>query len=212
MHFSDSAVSLGSHMETQQSYFHSGSRVEDQSDVFASRSPSPSHDARENRELIKEPSDIPRLRNLHNTAGYREGVSAAKSNFMQEGFDEGFSLGAVVGKRVGLILGLLNGLALATAATEAAEHTMKLLRQAQDELTVEKVFGQEFWDWTVVSAEGNPWKFTLKVDANEEPSWIEVLNAHPLISKWTMSTKETMRRWSINIEEAQEISSANIIK
>src|SRR4051794_18720484 len=43
------------------------------------------------------PSDLHRLQQQHVTAGYRDGVTAAKAESIQSGFDEGFSLGAAVG-------------------------------------------------------------------------------------------------------------------
>ncbi|KAK2074049.1 hypothetical protein P8C59_008286 [Phyllachora maydis] len=63
------------------------------------------------------PSDIPRLRQEHATAGYRDGLAAAKAGSVQAGFDEGFGLGATLGLRAGRLLGLLEGLASAPAAS-----------------------------------------------------------------------------------------------
>lgn len=56
-----------------------------------------------------EPSDLPSLRRQHVTAGYRDGVSAAKGQFVQDGFDAGFPVGAQLGMRVGTVLGILEG-------------------------------------------------------------------------------------------------------
>lgn len=55
-------------------------------------------------------SDIPRLRSIHVTAGYRDGISSAKEASVQEGFDEGFAFGAEVGMAAGWILGILKGM------------------------------------------------------------------------------------------------------
>ncbi|KAI9800745.1 MAG: Essential protein Yae1, N terminal [Piccolia ochrophora] len=64
-----------------------------------SRTPSQSH-----------PSDMPRLHQLHTTAGYREGIAAGKASSMQAGFDEGYAEGAKRGGKVGVVLGVLEGL------------------------------------------------------------------------------------------------------
>ena len=63
-------------------------------------------------------SDVPRLRSIHVTAGYRDGIADGKSQSVQAGFDEGYSLGAVIGLDVGWILGILEGLIVAMAAKE----------------------------------------------------------------------------------------------
>ncbi|KAJ5766786.1 uncharacterized protein N7511_004402 [Penicillium nucicola] len=57
-----------------------------------------------------EPSDLPSLRRQHVTAGYRDGVSMAKGQHVQEGFDAGFPVGAQMGMRAGTILGIMEGL------------------------------------------------------------------------------------------------------
>ncbi|MCJ1308206.1 Essential protein Yae1, N terminal [Agyrium rufum] len=55
------------------------------------------------------PSDIPRLRATHTTAGYRDGIASAKEEHLQEGFDEGYGLGAVMGLRIGYLVGVIEG-------------------------------------------------------------------------------------------------------
>ncbi|KAJ5469694.1 Protein yae1 [Penicillium diatomitis] len=57
-----------------------------------------------------EPSDLPSLRRQHVTAGYRDGVSTAKGEHVQRGFDAGFPVGAQLGMRAGTILGILEGI------------------------------------------------------------------------------------------------------
>ncbi|KAI2786491.1 Protein yae1 [Penicillium oxalicum] len=57
-----------------------------------------------------EPSDLPSLRRQHVTAGYRDGVSIAKGEHVQRGFDTGFPVGAQLGMRAGTILGILEGI------------------------------------------------------------------------------------------------------
>ncbi|PGH03682.1 hypothetical protein GX51_03946 [Blastomyces parvus] len=72
-------------------------------------------------DLDREPSDLPFLRRQHVTAGYRDGISIAKGEHVQRGFDGGFPVGAELGLRVGTVLGVLEGLAAAAAATRRAD-------------------------------------------------------------------------------------------
>ena len=85
-------------------------------DVFSSSPPrldtivhDPS-DPAQSSSMQNHPSDIPRLRQVHATAGYREGISRAKAQSLQPGFDEGYGLGATFGLHVGYLLGALKGL------------------------------------------------------------------------------------------------------
>ncbi|MCJ1332234.1 Essential protein Yae1, N terminal [Thelotrema lepadinum] len=65
----------------------------------------------------QHPSDIPRLTSVHATAGYRDGVAAAREKAVQGGFDEGWVLGAGLGVRAGYVLGAMEGV---TAAFDRA--------------------------------------------------------------------------------------------
>ncbi|MCJ1315946.1 Essential protein Yae1, N terminal [Xylographa vitiligo] len=85
------------------------------SDIFSS-SPSPPrspHPHNPDLHHTTHPSDIPRLRSQHSTAGYRDGLSASKTPTLQPGFDEGYTLGAVLGLKTGELLGILDGLCAA---------------------------------------------------------------------------------------------------
>ncbi|MCJ1423367.1 Essential protein Yae1, N terminal [Sticta canariensis] len=129
-------------------------------------------------DVINVASDMPRLRATHSTAGYRDGIAAAKTPWLQRGFDEGYSLGAVLGLRVGYMLGVLEGLWAAFVSgekkgrknagesegegadeargEEEAKRLAKLLAEAKTELALEKVFGQEWW------GEDGMWKFAVE--------------------------------------------------
>lgn len=131
------------------------------------------------------PSDMPRLEREHVTAGYRDGVTAAKGNSVQEGFDEGFSLGAEVGKRIGEILGLLEGI------HEAVGGEGEVLKQAREELKVEKVFGKEFW-----LGDGT-WRY--EVEKEGDIIFADVADAHPLVKKWSEVVEGEVRRWGIDM-------------
>jgi hypothetical protein len=65
----------------------------------------------------KESVDTKKLRQIHTTAGYRDGISTSKSLHIQTGFDEGFSLGAVIGSKAGFLLGVLEGVVRAVVSS-----------------------------------------------------------------------------------------------
>ncbi|KAE8372635.1 hypothetical protein BDV26DRAFT_273807 [Aspergillus bertholletiae] len=77
-------------------------------DIFGS---SPPHDTPTHTTATSqpEPSELPYLRRQHVTAGYRDGVSASKTEHVQSGFDAGFPIGAQLGMRAGTIIGILEG-------------------------------------------------------------------------------------------------------
>lgn len=70
--------------------------------------------------MHRESLDVARLRSIHTTAGYREGLSEAKDRALQPGFDEGYSLGAALGMRAGLIVGIVEGLPDAVIVPEGS--------------------------------------------------------------------------------------------
>lgn len=130
------------------------------------------------------PSDMPRLEREHVTAGYRDGVTAAKGTDVQAGFDEGFSLGAEVGKRVGEILGLLEGIHEAVGGDDG------LVRRVREDLAAEKVFGKGFW------FEDGTWSFEV---AGEDILFADVAAAHPLVRKWGDVVEGEVRRWGVDV-------------
>ncbi|CAL5866052.1 uncharacterized protein PFLUO_LOCUS259 [Penicillium psychrofluorescens] len=83
-------------------------------DIFGSSPPPERRDERvwnnPDSNATAEPSDLPSLRRQHVTAGYRDGVSASKSEHVQRGFDAGFPVGAQLGMRAGTVLGILEGI------------------------------------------------------------------------------------------------------
>lgn len=159
----------------------------DLSDIFSDSPPStpaaqPSH-----------PSDIPRLRSTHATAGYRAGISSSKTQSLQPGFDEGYSLGAVFGLRVGYILGALEGLwGSYDGQCEEKDRLRRLLREAREELKIERVFGKEFW------GEDGVWTYEV-VGTGEEATFLEVAVQHPVIRKWDGRIGEEVRRAGVKV-------------
>ncbi|OJD17590.1 hypothetical protein AJ78_02341 [Emergomyces pasteurianus Ep9510] len=133
-------------------------------DIFGASPPHPTSldgNAGQTREPDREPSDLPFLRRQHVTAGYRDGISIAKGEHVQRGFDGGFPVGAELGLRVGIVLGVLEGLATAAAVATAprgdggcngvakgskpcgagGEDIAALFEAAKKELSVQNVFG-----------------------------------------------------------------------
>ena len=150
----------------------------------------------------EEYSDIPRLREKHETEGYRDGVGQGKATTVQKGFDEGYHLGAVVGLRVGKILGLLEGTwrAIVTGAgvekelKEEGERLGVLVREAREELKTESVFGREWW------GEDGIWRFEVKGDGEEEITFEDVAGQHPLVVKWEEIVLKEIETWGIDLD------------
>ncbi|MCJ1468935.1 Essential protein Yae1, N terminal [Pseudocyphellaria aurata] len=173
-------------------------------------------------------SDMPRLRATHCTAGYRDGISATKEQWLQPGFDEGYSLGAVLGLRVGYLLGVLEGLCAAVArghmrGGEDGERLRKLLKDARAELALQNVFAREWW------GEDGVWKFPVRAGATaaasggernygededeEEVTFVEVADQHPLLTRWSHAVRAEMQRAGVhetNIFDGDEWESGRI--
>lgn len=158
--------------------------------------PAPSHPQNQSQEA--HPSDIPRLQQSHTTAGYRDGITHAKASSVQPGFDEGFSLGATIGARAGELLGVLEGVvsALLTHSTptppEETQRLTELLEQARKELSVQVVFGREYWE------EDGTWKY--EVPGAEEGGVVfgDVAGAHPMVGKWEGVVRAEGGRWGVD--------------
>ena len=169
-----------------------------------------------------EGSDIPRLRQTHTTAGYRDGIAFSKDKSRQPGFDEGYPLGATFGLRVGWVLGVLEGISAALGAAakpgkkgggraeesdgigrgvadwgKAFEESMGMLKRAREELKVEELFGREFW------CEDGTWRYeVVRGDRKEgevegEVTFAEVVEQHPLLRRWVERTRGEMTRWGV---------------
>lgn len=177
-------------------------------DVFGSAPSSPTSFPAIAARGNNEPSDIPRLRSAHSTAGYRDGLTASKGTTIQEGFDEGYGLGATMGLRVGAIIGTLEGILSAAAKKERSsnmtvsdgnsgqllsrnkkesevERLKALVNKARNELRTEGVFGKEYWGsdgiWTYHIEEG-------------EGGWQDVVDTHPLIRSWERTLRVEVDR------------------
>ncbi|KAI9743470.1 MAG: Essential protein Yae1, N terminal [Claussenomyces sp. TS43310] len=192
-------------------------------DIFGSEpssTPLADEGAAENRGLdsrLDEPSDIPRMRSEHSTAGYRDGLTAAKGQYIQEGFDEGYSLGAVIGLRAGSIIGIFEGLysalagasisvdeglsgetETASAVEKEAQRLKTMVEKVKVELQTEQIFGPAWW------GEDGVWKFDFKGEDEGETTFNEIADAHPLIRKWEGSINEELTRFDIDLGTLQE--------
>ncbi|KAK0753813.1 hypothetical protein B0T18DRAFT_484449 [Schizothecium vesticola] len=164
------------------------------------------------------PSDIPRLQQSHTTAGYRDGITTAKASSVQPGFDEGFSLGATIGSRAGDLVGVLEGVVSALSShsqtssssqpgsplTDEIQRVAELLEQARKELSVQVVFGKEYWE------EDGTWKYD--VPGAEEGGWVlfaDVAAAHPMLAKWEGVVKVEAERNSRIVTDANHRSSGH---
>ena len=135
------------------------------------------------------PSDFVRLQQQHVTAGYRDGVTAAKAESVQAGFDEGFSLGAAIGVKAGELIGLLEGV---VRALPGSLELSALLADAKKELDIRSVFAPEYW-----AADGT-WTYDVQAAEGDEVVFSDVAAAHPLIRKWAEIVDAEMRKWSID--------------
>ncbi|KAF7956079.1 hypothetical protein EAE96_005000 [Botrytis aclada] len=184
---------------------------DDFDDVFGSEPGSPTFDGRDMRDGDMfgvgntEISDIPRLKEKHETEGYRDGVTKGKSESVQKGFDEGYGLGAVLGLRIGKIIGVLEGIfgavSVSASKSEDAEWRKEKIRleelsnNAKSELKTEKVFAREWW------GEDGIWKFEVPGEKEgNDVVFPDVAAAHPLLKKWEGVVKDEIQKWSLDMD------------
>jgi len=160
-------------------------------DIFGSDSDEP----RESPGGNEEWSDIPRLREKHETEGYRDGVAQGKATTVQKGFDEGYHLGAVLGLRIGKILGIIEGIHRALVGVgEEGERLGRLLKEAREELKTESVFGRAWW------GEDGIWTFEVDGKGDEEVTFEDVVGQHPVVVKWEEIIAKEIERWEIDLD------------
>ncbi|KAH0367759.1 essential protein-like protein Yae1, partial [Aureobasidium melanogenum] len=183
-------------------------------DIFGSAPPSPSLSPSQDEDIQipaqllssanSERSDIPRLRSVHVTSGYRDGISASKAEHVQHGFDEGFSLSAVIGSKAGFLLGVLEGIvrslrSSATLSKQVKEDVIARFVTAREELGLQSLFGKYYF------GEDGIWKF--EVEGKEgEVTFRDVAEQHPVIVRWTQEVEELKKRFGIEflVRERQE--------
>ncbi|KAL8718110.1 MAG: hypothetical protein Q9225_004716 [Loekoesia sp. 1 TL-2023] len=181
------------------------------SDVFSDTPPaSPSSTT----PYSAEPSDIPRLRSIHVTNGYREGIASSKEQALQPGFDEVYPLGAILGLRVGYILGVLEGLCSAYQSAKPApigaggeedtgvetkesegKKAGELLVRAKEEFKLEMLFGKGYWN------NDGMWAYKVRRKEEDVTFW-EVADQHPVVKKWSATVRDEVQKAGVqNAEE-----------
>jgi hypothetical protein len=172
---------------------------DDFDDVFGSEPDSPTH-RDDQRQGNDELSDIPKLKDKHETEGYRDGVTKGKGKSVQAGFDEGYGLGATLGLRVGKILGLLDGIysAICAADDERLEDEKtrigKLFDAAKNDLSTQNVFGKEWW------GEDGIWKYDVPGEGEgKDIVFPDVAAAHPLVVRWEENVAKEVATWSLDL-------------
>lgn len=163
-------------------------------DVFGSAPSSPVH-ATGDREGSNggviagaEHSDIPRLRSIHVTNGYREGIAVSKEKHIQAGFDEGYGLGGEIGLRVGYYLGVLEGVWQAVSRLDREKHAgligevKRVFEDGKEELNMERLLSPEYF-----GADG-VWLYEVP-GQDEEGSELrvgfgDVAERHPVLVVW----------------------------
>ncbi|KAF2163070.1 hypothetical protein M409DRAFT_26516 [Zasmidium cellare ATCC 36951] len=135
-----------------------------------------------------EHSDIPRLRSIHVTNGYREGIAVSKEKHIQAGFDEGYSLGGEIGVKVGWYLGVLEGTSQAVGRLEGDSHgelkdeVQKTYVEAQEALKMEKLLGPEFFGPDGI------WLYEVPGQDDEgselQVTFADVAARHPVLVQW----------------------------
>ncbi|KAK5018550.1 hypothetical protein BJ546DRAFT_1070501 [Cryomyces antarcticus] len=170
-------------------------------DIFGSSPSSPAEGVPPTN-ASTEPSDIPRLRSIHVTAGYRDGIASAKAAAVQAGFDEGFALGAALGLRAGAVLGVLEGCVSGVSGgarnehggqdrMEACEEARALLGSAREQLGVGSVMGRDWFD------DDGVWMFAVE---GADVTFAEVADAHPLVKRWTSVVEALAKRWRVDLD------------
>lgn len=173
---------------------------DDFDDVFGSEPGSPTFG---DEDVVRggndEQSDIPRLKEKHETEGYRDGVTKGKAESVQTGFDEGFGLGAVLGLQIGKILGLLEGIHSAIRVAEGDKWISEksrlgtLYEDAKRELSTQSVFSTEYW------GQDGIWKYEVPEGEGKEVVFPDIAAAHPLVKNWENKLDEEVKRWGLDL-------------
>ncbi|SCU86045.1 LAME_0D04280g1_1 [Lachancea meyersii CBS 8951] len=92
----------------------------------------------------EETAEIRKLRSVHAKRGYLDGITSAKDENLQQGFDSSYNVGSALGLRVGVILGELQVLTLLHGENDEPLKTD--LKRAQQELRINKVLSKQNFD------------------------------------------------------------------
>ncbi|KAF2150205.1 hypothetical protein K461DRAFT_229816 [Myriangium duriaei CBS 260.36] len=165
-------------------------------DVFGSSASGPEGI---DREINGELSENARLRSIHVTNGYRDGIAESKSRFVQAGFDEGYPLGAVLGYKAAWFIKVLDlfcsGLRTASSTPDTISRMESALSEARQDLSMDRIFSSEYFD------EDGVWKFTVTGDGDgdSECDFDQVAQHHPIMIKWTTLISDTAALLGLNM-------------
>jgi hypothetical protein len=168
-------------------------------DIYGSAPSSPILSANAPARSYEILSDLPSRRRALDTDAYREGLANSKGQYVQEGFDEGYSLGANLGLRVGYVLGVLHGFDGAWKGPDERvyKEVADIYKAARKELAIEELLGQQWVD------EEGIWKWSVKGE-EEDPTFREVADQHPLVQKWMGTVQELAKRWAVDLKAVEK--------
>ncbi len=96
---------------------------------------------------VLENSEISALRRVHAKKGYLDGLSTAKEDSLQEGFDKGYPLGASIGIDVGKVISKLQFISTMNEIDPKLKDQAKTyLESAKEELLIQKVLNRRYFD------------------------------------------------------------------
>ncbi|KAG8628771.1 hypothetical protein KVT40_002636 [Elsinoe batatas] len=136
-----------------------------------------------------EHSEIPRIRSIHVTNGYREGIAESKSTFVQEGFDEGYPLGAMLGFRAAWLVSFLDNFTRLLNKPEK----QALAEEARKELQIGSILSPSYFN------EDGIWSYTVPGPESEQDFDL-VSRSHPLIGKWSSRVQDLANSAGVEIE------------
>ncbi|CDO95986.1 unnamed protein product [Kluyveromyces dobzhanskii CBS 2104] len=92
----------------------------------------------------EESPELNKLRQVHSKRGYLDGISSAKEENLQAGFDATFPMGSQYGFQIGLLVGKLQ--LLATLYGKSDLRLLEDMKQVQKELRINKVLADKHFD------------------------------------------------------------------
>lgn len=100
-----------------------------------------------------ESQEVAALRRVHAKRGYLDGLSQAKEESLQAGFDNGYPAGAELGLQVGEIVGRLLFLRASRPGDQQLRETVD---RAVSSLAIQKVLSRKFFDDELRLAQAHP--------------------------------------------------------
>lgn len=150
-----------------------------------------------------ERSDVRRLRSIHVTNGYREGIAVSKEKHIQAGFDEGYSLGGEIGVKAGFYLGVLEGICQAVGRLDKDKHAglveevRKMYADAQEELKMERLLSPEYF------GEDGIWLYDVPGQDEESDlrvTFRDVAAKHPVLVMWGERFEDISQRLALRLK------------